>query len=182
MSSTSTGEQFNGIRRAPFLEDVDATMKSEKFGKTAEEALRVLDRMYSNYKLIEATLESQRQKLESRLPDLKSTLASIQHVQEANEEGKELTTTFCLTDNAFTGARITDTSKVCLWLGASVMLEYDVNEAKEVLGSHIEQADAKLKTTLESLDYVRDQQTTMEVNMARVYNWDVTRRRKAGMP
>ena len=62
------------------------------------------------------------------------------------------------------------------------MLEYDVNEAKEVLGSHIEQADAKLKTTLESLDYVRDQQTTMEVNMARVYNWDVTRRRKAGMP
>ena len=62
MSSTSTGEQFNGIRRAPFLEDVDATMKSEKFGKTAEEALRVLDRMYSNYKLIEATLESQRQK------------------------------------------------------------------------------------------------------------------------
>ena len=58
------------------------------------------------------------------------------------------------------------------------MLEYDVNEAKEVLGSHIEQADAKLKTTLESLDYVRDQQTTMEVNMARVYNWDVTRRRK----
>ncbi|EGD82254.1 hypothetical protein PTSG_02924 [Salpingoeca rosetta] len=186
-SSSSSGgdgaqDQLNGIRRAPFIEDVEAVMKKEQFGKTAEEALRVLDHMYSRYKMIEATLESQRQKLEARLPDLKSTLAAVSHVEKANDGGEELKTTFSLTDNAHVGAKITDTSKVCLWLGANVMLEYDVAEAKTILQSHIEQAESKLKVTLESLDYVRDQQTTMEVNMARVYNWDVARRRRDRLP
>lgn len=61
-SSASGEDRFNGIPRAPFIEDVDAIMKQEKFGKNAEEALRSLDRMYTNYKMIEATLEAQRQK------------------------------------------------------------------------------------------------------------------------
>lgn len=58
------------------------------------------------------------------------------------------------------------------------MLEYDVEEAKDVLHVHISEAETTLDGTLKSLDFVRDQQTTMEVNMARVYNWDVARRRR----
>lgn len=58
------------------------------------------------------------------------------------------------------------------------MLEYDVDEAAAMLHDHIDAAEQKLENITDLLDFIRDQQTTMEVTMARIYNWDVTRRRK----
>jgi len=59
------------------------------------------------------------------------------------------------------------------------MLEYPVEEAAELLSSKLEGALRTLKNTDEDLVYLRDQITTMEVNTARVYNWDVKQRRLA---
>jgi pyrroline-5-carboxylate reductase len=59
------------------------------------------------------------------------------------------------------------------------MLEYPVEEAAELLSSKLEGALKTLKNTDEDLAYLRDQITTMEVNTARVYNWDVKQRRLA---
>jgi hypothetical protein len=57
------------------------------------------------------------------------------------------------------------------------MLEYTCEEAKDLLTSKLETAKTSLKNTLEDLEFLRDQITTMEVNTARVYNWDVKQRR-----
>lgn len=59
------------------------------------------------------------------------------------------------------------------------MLEYPVAEAAELLTSKLETALKTLSNTEEDLAYLRDQITTMEVNTARVYNWDVKQRRLA---
>lgn len=59
------------------------------------------------------------------------------------------------------------------------MLEYPVAEAAELLTSKLETALKTLGNTDEDLVYLRDQITTMEVNTARVYNWDVKQRRLA---
>lgn len=59
------------------------------------------------------------------------------------------------------------------------MLEYPVEEAADLLSSKLEGALKTLKNTDEDLAYLRDQITTMEVNTARVYNWDVKQRRLA---
>lgn len=59
------------------------------------------------------------------------------------------------------------------------MLEYPVAEAAELLTSKLETALKTLSNTDEDLVYLRDQITTMEVNTARVYNWDVKQRRLA---
>lgn len=59
------------------------------------------------------------------------------------------------------------------------MLEYPVEEAAELLASKLSAALKTLKNTEEDLAYLRDQITTMEVNTARVYNWDVKQRRLA---
>lgn len=80
------------------------------------------------------------------------------------------------------------------------MLEYTFEEAKDLLSSKLNTAKTSLKNTIEDLEFLRDQITTMEVSKyrcnayliirsghlkatsldtARVYNWDVKQRRLA---
>lgn len=58
------------------------------------------------------------------------------------------------------------------------MLEYDIDEAQALLEKNLLTATKNLDSLEEDLDFLRDQFTTTEVNMARVYNWDVKRRNK----
>lgn len=58
------------------------------------------------------------------------------------------------------------------------MLSYKIPEATELLKSKLETAEASLNNTIEDLEFLREQLTIMEVNTARVYNWDVKRRRE----
>ena len=58
------------------------------------------------------------------------------------------------------------------------MLEYDTKEALELLKKNFETAKSNIVEIKSSMDYLRDQITTVEVNMARIYNHDVTLRRQ----
>ena len=69
---------------------------------------------------------------------------------------------------------------VNLWLGADVMLEYTYEEAIEFLQSNHDRAVKELEIVTKDLAFVRDQIVTSEVNMSRIFNWDVRRKRKAG--
>jgi hypothetical protein len=108
---------------------------------------------------------------------------------------KPLTTTFELNDTLYAEAELEDTDTVYLWLGvcrlfheivcilisrleANVMLSYQIPAAVTLLKSKLEAAELSLKNTIEDLDYLREQITVMEVNTARVYNWDIKRRRE----
>uniref|UniRef100_A0A3B4X6L1 Prefoldin subunit 3 n=1 Tax=Seriola lalandi dorsalis TaxID=1841481 RepID=A0A3B4X6L1_SERLL len=64
---------------------------------------------------------------------------------------------------------------------ANVMLEYDIDEAQALLEKNLSTASRNLETLVDDLDFLRDQFTTVEVNMARVYNWDVKRRSKENL-
>lgn len=56
------------------------------------------------------------------------------------------------------------------------MLEYSIDEAEALLVKNLDTANRNLSQIELDLDFLRDQITTTEVNMARVYNWDVKRR------
>lgn len=58
------------------------------------------------------------------------------------------------------------------------MLSYKMPEAIALLKSKLEAAETSLATVVEDLEFLREQITVMEVNTARVYNWDVKRRRE----
>ncbi len=58
------------------------------------------------------------------------------------------------------------------------MLEYPIDEAIQLLSSNLLSAQSSLHQAQEDLDTIKDQTTTLEVGMARVYNWDVQERRK----
>ena len=97
-------------------------------------------------------------------------------IKKSNQDAVE--TQFELAETLWAHARVSGTlDKVNLWLGANVMLEYPLDEAVNLLTTKLKAAKESQTQVSEDLDFLKEQITTMEVNMARVYNYDVKLRR-----
>ncbi|KAI0053503.1 prefoldin subunit [Auriscalpium vulgare] len=188
-----------GIPKALFINDVE-----EYLGGPAAEVEKVLSAFQdalAKYRYMDSNLTQRRRGLEDKIPDIKKTLRMVEYLQgrregkktapaddeddleddledeDDDEPPKPLTTTFELADTLFAEAEIEETDTVYLWLGANVMLSYKIPVAIELLQSKLDAAQTSLNNTVEDLEFLREQLTVMEVNTARVYNWDVKRRR-----
>ncbi|XP_036404586.1 prefoldin subunit 3 [Megalops cyprinoides] len=173
----ATKKKHLGIPEAIFVEDVDSFMQ-QPGNDTADAVLRKLDEQYQKYKYMELNLAQKKLRLKSQIPQIKQTLEILRHMQKKKDTTDPMETHFLLADNVYCKASVPPTDKVCLWLGANVMLEYDIDEAQSLLEKNLATASRNLDSLEEDLDFLRDQFTTTEVNMARVYNWDVKRRSK----
>jgi len=58
------------------------------------------------------------------------------------------------------------------------MLSYPLPSALSLLSQKLSTAEQSLRNVKQDLVWLRDQITVSEVNVARVYNWDVARRRE----
>ena len=107
-----------------------------------------------------------------KLPDIKKTLEMVAMLkQKYDGDDKEVDSNFLVSDNIWAKAKIpNNTGKVGLWLGANVMVEYNFADALQLLAKNLSNAQTKLAETEDDLDYLKEQSTTMEVNIARVYN------------
>ena len=76
-----------------------------------------------------------------------------------------------MSDNIWAKAKIpNETGKVGLWLGANVMVEYSYDDALKLLAKNLASAEERLAEADSDIDYLKDQITTSEVNIARIYN------------
>ena len=91
-----------------------------------------------------------------------------------------MTTRFNLADNVFANANVEANDRVCVWLGADVMLEYSYSEAEEMLTTRITEAKEKEVEIKGDLAWLRENIIIAEVNTSRSFNFDVRRRRAAG--
>ncbi|GFY17373.1 prefoldin subunit 3 [Trichonephila clavipes] len=178
---TSTGDSdvpknSLGIPSAIFLEDVDSFMKQEDNQENAELVLKRLDEQHSKYKFMEMNLFRKKRTLKRQIPDIKTSLDMLKLLKAKKESEENVQTQFMLCDDLYIKAKVPPTGKVGLWLGANVMLEYTLTDAKALLSKNLQTATKNLSQLEDDLDFLRDQLTTTEVNMARVYNWDVKRR------
>ncbi|PCH42934.1 Prefoldin subunit 3 [Wolfiporia cocos MD-104 SS10] len=198
-ATTQTEKNARGIPKAPFIADVE-----EYMGPTpdVEKALKEFQAALAKYRYMDNNLAQRRRGLEEKIPDIKKTLSMVEFLQDRREgknkaEGveddlddgddleddsenhkKPLRTTFELNDTLYAEAELEDTDTVYLWLGANVMLSYRLPTAILLLRSKLEAAEGTLASVIEDLEFLREQTTIMEVNTARVYNWDVKRRRE----
>ncbi|CAH0553748.1 unnamed protein product [Brassicogethes aeneus] len=179
---TMNVEDFNDIGLAEecnlnkVVEDVDAYMGRTENSGNVDEVLKKLDSQHAKYKFMEYNLLSKKKRLQTQVPELKRSLTTIEKLEQQKEEFEAQ---FLLSDQVFAKALVPPTENVCLWLGANVMLEYTLEDAKGLLSKNIEAASKNLGYVEHDLDFLRDQFTTTEVNMARVFNWDVKRRQAA---
>ncbi|KAI6645802.1 Prefoldin subunit 3 [Oopsacas minuta] len=178
-SVSEISKPHGGIPEAHFLEDVDTFMKKPE-NSSAEGVIKRLDEQHQKYKFWEVNLLQRKKRLRLQMPDIISTLEMVQFLKTQKSSSTPLSTQFLLNENVYASAEITPTQTAYLWLGANVMLEYTIDDAEKLLSKNLEAAQEGLKTTSNDLDFLRDQYTTTEVNMARVYNWDVQRRKKEG--
>lgn len=140
-------------------------------GKEATETLQALDERLQKYRFLEINLLQKRARLRRQLPDFEKSIEVIKLL----ESKQELSTHFLMSSQLYSKARIPPTETVCLWLGANVMLEYPLEEAKALLDKNSSTSISNMKQIEEDLEFLRDQITTSEVNLARIYNWNVKR-------
>jgi prefoldin subunit 5 len=124
---------------------------------------------------MEAQLQRSKQVLKAKLPDITNALEMVEFLQTKEED---LEVDFQLADCVWTKAQVPRTETVALWLGANVMLEYPHEEAKELLIRNLANAQTALQSTDEDLKFLKEQITTCEVNLSRVYNYTVISRGK----
>ena len=164
-------ENTRKIPKVVFIENTEAWV--DKY--TDDALFAQMNELYQKYKFMEANLYRARTNLKTKLPDIKKTLEMVAMLKSKHEgDQKEMNTNFLLSDNIWAKARVPNTTgKVGLWLGANVMVEYTYAEAIVLLGKNLSNAEAKIKETEDDIDFVKDQITTTEVNLARIYNQGV---------
>eukprot|EP01112_Ceratiomyxa_fruticulosa_P007989 TRINITY_DN2073_c0_g1_i1.p1 TRINITY_DN2073_c0_g1~~TRINITY_DN2073_c0_g1_i1.p1 ORF type:complete len:196 (-),score=48.46 TRINITY_DN2073_c0_g1_i1:35-622(-) len=175
MSSSSSDTNPRGIPRAQFISDVNQFMSTAKID--ADEVLKRLQEQYSKYKFAENTYTQKKYSLRLKIPEIKRTLETVEFLSSRTESDPPISTHYELNDGLFAHALVEKPNSVCLWLGANVMVEYSFAEAKALLTKNLEGANTQLTQFSEDLEFLKDQITTTEVNIARVYNWDVKQRR-----
>jgi len=164
-----------GIPTAEFVSDVDEFMGRTGNDDTSQ-VLKQLDESHTKYRFMEQNLMQKKRRLKKQIPDIETSIDVLKLVKHKRDNKEETETQFMLSDQVYMKSTIPATDKVCLWLGANVMLEYTIQEAEQLLKKNFETANKNLQQIDTDLDFLRDQITTTEVNMARVYNWDVKKR------
>ena len=171
-----TTENSRKIPKVVFIDNTDAWV--EKYGEDA--LFAQMNELYQKYKYMEVNLIRARQNLKVKLPDIKKTLEMVAMLKQKYEgDNKEVTTNYLLSDNVWARAKLpNNTGKVGLWLGANLMVEYTYDEALKLLAKNLANAEAKIQETEDDINFLKDQLTTSEVNLARVYNQGVINTRK----
>jgi len=164
-----------GIPYAPFVDKVEDYVTSRA---DVESTLKSFQEMISKYQFMEANQQRRAAGLKDKMPDIQKTLDTVYFLTTRKPGSDPIEATFELNDTLYAKANVPPTDEVYLWLGANVMLSYPIDEAEELLSTKLAAAKKSLANCEEDLDFLREQITTMEVATARVYNWDVTMKRK----
>lgn len=174
-SRDATASNPRGIPYAPFVDKVEDYVTSRA---DVEPTLRRFQEMIAKYQFMDQNLQRRVVGLKEKLPDIRKTLETVRFLKSRTPDSDAIETTFELNDTLYAKAEIPPTDEVYLWLGANVMLSYPIGEAETLLDSKLQAAKQSLSNCEEDLDFLREQVTTMEVAVARVYNWDVVQKRK----
>ncbi|ODV96278.1 hypothetical protein PACTADRAFT_2569 [Pachysolen tannophilus NRRL Y-2460] len=179
---TTAVTNARGIPQAKFIENIDLFINNKSPSEELiNSKLSSIQDLLNQFKFMEESKKVSLQNLKIKVPDLEQNISIIKTLQEEkkNDEFIEQEVNYQLNDTIFTKAVIdkNELESVFLWLGADVMLEYPIDEALEMLNKRLKEANENKDKTVEDLEFLRENITTMEVNLARLYNWDVKRRR-----
>ncbi|KJH45085.1 prefoldin subunit [Dictyocaulus viviparus] len=168
-----------------FQEDVETWLNKEKL--SPEAGIALLEERYKKYKYVEASMTSQKTRMVQKLPDFKNSLALLDILISKKEKGEPFNMTYLVAEEVYTKATVKKPETVglqCLsvsiWLGANVMVEYELDKAKELLEKNKGNVQKAVDELTTELAFVKDQITTTEVNIAHVHNYGVKKRQEKG--
>lgn len=181
LDAITDGKNARGIPAARFLDDIELFAASFTPPASPEILIGAYSDLYSKFKAYEQQLASKCATYKEKLPEIEKSIKVVRTLKEKREAGEGgVMTRYNLADTIYARAEV-DCSQgiVNLWLGANVMLEYTYDEALELLTTKQDVAKRDFKEVTEDLTFTRNQIITSEVNISRIYNWDVRRKREA---
>eukprot|EP00816_Leptocylindrus_hargravesii_P005943 CAMPEP_0196813158 /NCGR_PEP_ID=MMETSP1362-20130617/34157_1 /TAXON_ID=163516 /ORGANISM="Leptocylindrus danicus, Strain CCMP1856" /LENGTH=221 /DNA_ID=CAMNT_0042189215 /DNA_START=62 /DNA_END=727 /DNA_ORIENTATION=- len=181
LKDITSGKNERGIPAAKFIEDIDSFSNSFTPSASAELLIGAFSDLFSKYKQYEMNLTQKRLNFQNKIPEIEKSLKLVQFLKQKKEDDDEpaVCTRYNLSDMVYANAELDCSAGIVnLWLGANVMLEYTYDEAIDLLSSKLETAKKEQENIVEDLAFTRDQIITAEVNMSRVYNWDVRVKRE----
>lgn len=138
-----------------------------------------LSSLSQKYRFFEERLVKGKDNLEEKIADSKRAIAAVTAIQKRfKAKGDDINqrptkTHFELSDGIYVSADIPPTDKVCLWLGANVMVEFSHDEALKLLNDNLSTTQTNFAQTSKDIVFLRDQLNTTDVNLSRVYNHHV---------
>lgn len=172
MNIPLTDKSGKNMRNMPvilFIEKVEEY--ADKYGP--EQVIEELNVYYSKFKYMEAQIVKHNEAVKNKIPDIEKAIECVEYLQKKSSE--PMNVDFMVSNNLWAKAEVPPTETVALWLGADIMCEFSLDEAKALLGRNLENAHTTLKNNEADLDFIKDQITVCEVNIARVYNENVKR-------
>ena len=94
--------------------------------------------------------------LQTKIPDIEKNLDVIKHIKQRKEEGDDkMVTNYELNDTLYSKATVDvqNLNSVYLWLGAEVMLEYNLEDATELLNERLKKNQEQLQIVKEDLEF-----------------------------
>lgn len=127
---------------------------------------------------MEAQILKHTEGVKTKIPDIEKAIDAVEYLEKKRDESENMKVDFMVSNNLWAKAEVPPTKTVCLWLGADIMCEYTLEEAKVLLNKNLENAKTTLKNNENDLDLIKDQMTVCEVNIARVYNDSLRKKNK----
>lgn len=134
----------------------------------------------SKYRLMEGSLRNKRDRFQGLHQELDDSLKALAMLSSHAGTTTSIPYTYELGDTLYGHATLPPAAErnVGLWLGAGVMLEYPLGEARQFLQGKREERAEELRKVEHDLDFIRAQITTTEVTLARLYNHLVRQNKK----
>ncbi|KAG8346378.1 putative prefoldin [Trypanosoma vivax] len=173
-----------GIPRVSYIADMPLYVKN---GGGVDTVVSNLVLESSKYEHAEKRLVSCIANLDYKIPNIKKTLKALHFLQKrmkeseaTGDEGAGVRSYYCLTESVFGEAIVKPQKTVHLWLGANVIIEYTIEEAVALLEKNLANAEVNMNNTKEDFDWIREQITNLQINISRVYNYDLAKKREGG--
>ena len=165
-----TKKNSRGVPTMNFIDNVEDWI--DKF--TSEKLISYINQYLNKYKFMEAQIVKSNEGLNIKIPDIEKCLETIEYLEKKDKE-KPVNVDYMVSNNLWAKAEVNVPDSVFLWLGANVMCEYKMDEAKALLNQNLLNAKNQIKKNNTDLEFIKDQMTVCEVNIARVYNETVRR-------
>ena len=155
------------IPTAVFIESIEPFCKD--YG--TEAVIEAVTTAYNKFKFTESQFLKYKMSMSSKIPEIEKAIELVTYLKTSDQE--QIKTKFMLTEGVFTEAVCEEKNVVYLWLGANTMVEYSYDEALTLLTRNYANAKKNIDTYSDDLDFIKDQITMIEVNMARLHNFKV---------
>ena len=165
-----TKKNSRGVPTMNFIDNVEDWI--DKF--TSDKLISYINQYLNKYKFMEAQIVKNNEGLNVKIPDIEKCLETIEFLEKKDKE-KPVNIDYMVSNNLWAKAEVNVPESVFLWLGANVMCEYKMDEAKNLLNQNLLNAKNQIKKNNTDLEFIKDQMTVCEVNIARVYNETVRR-------